>query len=303
MAGEIQMSANDEAAIRGLAARHGLTLVGPLSVNELGLDYRVVMGDAEDGTRWVLRIPRRPDVGAKVGKEAQILALLSRHVPFAVPAWRVVTPELVAYPMLTDSTAMVLEHGSMTPTWMIDQGSLAFADSFAEALAALHAVPVLEAARAEMTVRSPEQARQAIADDIEEVRRELEVNDALYRRWQSWLDDDTSWPGFSVLVHGDLYVGHVVVDRQERVSGMIDWSEARVDDPAIDMSSHLMVFGQEGLERLITGYEKAGGRTWPRMAHHVAERAAVFPVNYALFALRTGDDGHLAAAKAQLAAG
>ena len=27
---------------------------------------------------------------------------------------------------------------------------------------------------------------------------------------------------------------------------MIDWSEARVDDPAIDMAAHLMVFGEEG---------------------------------------------------------
>ncbi|WP_352057406.1 hypothetical protein [Escherichia coli] len=27
---------------------------------------------------------------------------------------------------------------------------------------------------------------------------------------------------------------------------MIDWSEARVDDPAIDMIAHLMVFGEGG---------------------------------------------------------
>ncbi|EIG5349788.1 phosphotransferase, partial [Escherichia coli] len=90
------------------------------------------------------------------------------------------------------------------------------------------------------------------------VRREFVVNDKRLHRWQRWLDDDSSWPDFSVVVHGDLYVGHVLIDNTERVSGMIDWSEARVDDPAIDMAAHLMVFGEEGLAKLLLTYEAAG---------------------------------------------
>ncbi len=55
-----------------------------------------------------------------------------------------------------------------------------------------------------------------------------------------------------MVVHGDLYVGHVLIDNTERVSGMdSDRSEARVDDPAIDMAAHLMVFGEEGLAKLL----------------------------------------------------
>ncbi|EPB1316006.1 TPA: phosphotransferase, partial [Klebsiella pneumoniae] len=105
-----------------------------------------------------------------------------------------------------------------------------------------------------------------------------------------------------VVVHGDLYVGHVLIDNTERVSGMIDWSEARVDDPAIDMAAHLMVFGEEGLAKLLLTYEAAGGRVWPRLAHHIAERLAFGAVTYALFALDSGNEEYLAAAKAQLAA-
>ncbi|MBP1523998.1 phosphotransferase [Salmonella enterica subsp. enterica serovar Worthington] len=97
-----------------------------------------------------------------------------------------------------------------------------------------------------MLIRTPTQARQKVADDVDRVRREFVVNDKRLHRWQRWLDDDSSWPDFSVVVHGDLYVGHVLIDNTERVSGMIDWSEARVDDPAIDMAAHLMVFGEEG---------------------------------------------------------
>lgn len=290
------------AELRALAARYGLRLEGPLTINELGLDYRIVISAVEGGARWVLRIPRRADVSAKVEKEARALAMLRQHLPIAVPDWRIATPELVAYPLLEDSTAIIIQPGSTTPEWVIPQDSEVFAKSFAAALAALHAVPVAAAEAAGMLVRTPAQARQKVADDIDRVRRELEVHEKRLERWQRWLDDDSSWPDFCVPVHGDLYVGHVLVDTSARVTGMIDWSEARVDDPTIDMASHLMVFGEAGLTKLLLDYEAAGGRTWPRLAHHTTERLAVWPVTYALFGLESGDEGHLAVAKAQLAA-
>ncbi len=231
-----------------------------------------------------------------------MLAMLKNRLPFAVPDWRVANAELVAYPMLEDSTAMVIQPGSSTPDWVVPQDSEVFAESFATALAALHAVPISAAVDAGMLIRTPTQARQKVADDVDRVRREFVVNDKRLHRWQRWLDDDSSWPDFSVVVHGDLYVGHVLIDNTERVSGMIDWSEARVDDPAIDMAAHLMVFGEEGLAKLLLTYEAAGGRVWPRLAHHIAERLAFGAVTYALFALDSGNEEYLAAAKAQLAA-
>ncbi|ENE8609660.1 macrolide 2'-phosphotransferase [Shigella flexneri] len=273
----------DTSQLYALAARHGLKLHGPLTVNELGLDYRIVIATVDDGRRWVL-------------------AMLKNRLPFAVPDWRVANAELVAYPMLEDSTAMVIQPGSSTPDWVVPQDSEVFAESFATALAALHAVPISAAVDAGMLIRTPTQARQKVADDVDRVRREFVVNDKRLHRWQRWLDDDSSWPDFSVVVHGDLYVGHVLIDNTERVSGMIDWSEARVDDPAIDMAAHLMVFGEEGLAKLLLTYEAAGGRVWPRLAHHIAERLAFGAVPYALFALDSGNEEYLAAAKAQLAA-
>ena len=236
----------DTSQLYALAARHGLKLHGPLTVNELGLDYRIVIATVDDGRRWVLRIPRRAEVSAKVEPEARVLAMLKNRLPFAVPDWRVANAELVAYPMLEDSTAMVIQPGSSTPDWVVPQDSEVFAESFATALAALHAVPISAAVDAGMLIRTPTQARQKVADDVDRVRREFVVNDKRLHRWQRWLDDDSSWPDFSVVVHGDLYVGHVLIDNTERVSGMIDWSEARVDDPAIDMAAHLMSLVKRG---------------------------------------------------------
>lgn len=38
------------------------------------------------------------------------------------------------------------------------------------------------------------------------------------------------------LVHGDLYVRHLVVDKQHRLTGVIDWGDAHLGDRATDLS-------------------------------------------------------------------
>nr|WP_265342548.1 macrolide 2'-phosphotransferase [Shigella flexneri] len=250
----------------------------------------------------MLRIPRRAEVSAKVEPEARVLqcSRIACRSRCRTGAWP--TPSSLPIPCSKTRLRWSSQPGSSTPDWVVPQDSEVFAESFATALAAPACRPHFRRRDAGMLIRTPTQARQKVADDVDRVRREFVVNDKRLHRWQRWLDDDSSWPDFSVVVHGDLYVGHVLIDNTERVSGMIDWSEARVDDPAIDMAAHLMVFGEEGLAKLLLTYEAAGGRVWPRLAHHIAERLAFGAVTYALFALDSGNEEYLAAAKAQLAA-
>jgi macrolide phosphotransferase len=183
------------------------------------------------------------------------------------------------------------------PTWNIDRKSSVFARSFGQALAALHGVPDA----AGLKVSTPEEIRKTASDEIERVRKEVGVGVELDRRWQAWLDDD-SWPPFTALIHGDLYGAHVLVDDTSRATGILDWTEAEVADPAMDFVFHLMGFGESGLDQLLTEYEAAGGRTWSGMRRHIGERLSAVPVKYALFALTTASDEHLAAARVQLGA-
>ncbi|WP_447286353.1 phosphotransferase [Klebsiella pneumoniae] len=237
----------DTSQLYALAARHGLQLHSPLTVNELGLDYRIVIVTIDDGRRWVLHISRRAEVSAKVGPEAQVLAMLKNRLPFAVPDWRVAMPS--SLPIPCSKTRL-----RWSSAWFVH--------------ARLGRAAGLGGLRGELRDRArrpacrPHFRRRGCPDAhpytdagpsgrwptaLDRVRREFVVNDKRLHRWQRWLDDDSSWPDFSVVVHGDLYVGHVLIDNTGRVGGMIDLSEARVDDPAIDMAAHLMVFGEERL--------------------------------------------------------
>jgi len=76
--------------VASLASAHGLEITpGDIAFNEVGLDLRVAFVTAADRTRWVLRIPRRPDVVAGAKNEARTLALVREHLTVAVPDWRI----------------------------------------------------------------------------------------------------------------------------------------------------------------------------------------------------------------------
>lgn len=291
---------SDEETIATLARRHGLALAGEVETSELGLDFRAAFADDESGAAWVLRIPRRPDVWPRAENEARVLGLLKGRLPVEVPDWRIFTPDLIAYPRLAGTTAVTVEPETGTPTWNIDKDSATFVASLARTLAALHAVDPAEAAQAGLKVSSPEAARRAFADDLDRVKREIGVGESLWNRWRAWLDDDAAWPPFTTLVHGDLHVGHVLVDETSRATGVLDWTEAEVSDPSIDFIFHLMGFGESGLDRLLAAYEQAGGRTWPGLRAQARERLAAFPIKYALFALLSGQPEQLAAARTLL---
>lgn len=175
-----------------LAHRHGLDLSGPMDFNDMGLDFRVVTAADRSGLRWVLRIPRRPDAIKKIEREARALSLLRARVPFAVPDWRIVSAELVAYPRLNDLTALSVDSATNNLIWNIDRNSDAYVSSLGRSLAALHEIPVHEAVNAGLRKSTPADMRERIARDIAQVNNAFDIVPKLKRRWSTWLDDDTS---------------------------------------------------------------------------------------------------------------
>ena len=67
-----------------------------------------------------------------------------------------------------------------------------------------------------------------------------------------------------------------------------------------DFAGHLAVFGEESLKALINEYDKAGGRTWSTMLDQIKERHSASFLKFAVFALNSGNDEYIAAAKTAL---
>jgi macrolide phosphotransferase len=283
-----------------LAARNGLELTGDLTFNEMGLDYRIAFAQDRQGLKWVLRIPRRDDLRAKIEHEARVLRFVKHQLRIQVPDWQVCTPHLIAYPLLDAPIALTYDAQTHVVTWHADPHCDDYIESLAQVLVDLHASPVPEAVSAKLLFSTPEQARAKILTDLARVKSEVGVSDEFERQLKTWVDNETLWPKFSSLIHGDLYAGHLTVDSSSRISGIIDWSEAEVTDPSIDFVGHLAALSPESLETLVSAYARRGGRVWPGMIRQIKARLVASPLRYALYAIQTGNPGHLAAAKSQL---
>ncbi|ARE88703.1 hypothetical protein CLFO_31090 [Clostridium formicaceticum] len=79
-----------------------------------------------------------------------------------------------------------------------------------------------------------------------------------------------------------------MIDKDANVTGLIDWTEAKVTDVSNDFVFYYKVFGEEGLESLIKAYKEAGGYYWPKMKEHIIELVAAYPVAIAEFAIISG---------------
>lgn len=285
--------------ITDLAQRHGITLSSKIVVNEMGLDFQVAFATDDAGQAWVLRIPRRAQSMVRAQYERRILEFLKPRIPVAVPDWRVFSDELIAYPLLPGQPALAF-NAAYEVTWHMDPKSSVFPTHLAEVIASMHAIRLDEAQDAGVECISPDEFRGNFLKKLERVRAEIGIAPALDHRIQAWIDDDRIWPEFGAFTHGDLYAGHVLVDEAARPTAVIDWTEARFNDPSIDFVGHLSVFDSEGLRALLNEYYDLGGRTWPGMQAHITERAAAAPVLYGMFALESGEPIHISGARAQL---
>ncbi|NHN30267.1 macrolide 2'-phosphotransferase [Paenibacillus agricola] len=305
------MSSNNETTdykttvkhILSIAHVHGFDIdTTSVKVNESGLDFLAVFASTKDGLTWVLRTPRRADVVESAAYEKKVLDLLAGHLPVSVPNWQVHTPELIAYKILEGNPAATINPEAKNYEWYLNPESLPelFEQSLAEAMVALHSMDHGAAIAAGVRVLQPNEVRQALAEKMETVQRNFGVSQALWERWQRWLADDTFWPNHSSLVHGDLHPGHIVVDPVGKVTGLLDWTEAEVADPAIDFTMYYALFGASGLSSLIERYEQAGGLVWPRMHEHIIEMMAAYPMLIAMFAQKSGLEEYRVMARAAL---
>ncbi|HVK76644.1 MAG TPA: macrolide 2'-phosphotransferase [Kofleriaceae bacterium] len=290
-------------ALLAAARAAGLDLTTTATeLDTTGLDFLVVHAHDAAGVPWIVRTPRRPDVVVAAAREARVLALVAPRLPVAVPDWRVHTDDVIAYPRLPGTPAVTIDAAG-GPTWnLIDPAapSDAFLDGFAAAVAALAAIPTADAAQAGVPVHTIADTRAAFARAADATRAALAPSDATWARWQRWLADDASWPTHAALVHGDLHPGHLLLDDGGRLTGVLDWTEAHIGDPSIDLAMFVGCFGRPALERLLPRLVARGLPTWPRLVDHCVERWHAFPVLGAEWALRTGNDAVLAHARSHL---
>ena len=247
---------------RALVERHapGLRIERLVAV-EQGWDSAVV----EVNDEWIFRFPRRSQVVEWLRREVALLPELAAALPVPVPRFEVVgeaeSLELVGYRKLHGSALDAAVAGGADPR--------ALAGQLGAFLAALHRFDV---ARAEQLGLPPADAPAWLArygefrDWCE--RRALPLLSIGDRRSAGAMFEDffsRACSGFAIaVVHADLGPEHVLC-RGDVVSGVIDWGDVRIGDPALDFAWLLHGVGDEFADELLAAYGEAGGVVDPEL--------------------------------------
>ncbi|HAX72412.1 MAG TPA: macrolide 2'-phosphotransferase, partial [Firmicutes bacterium] len=277
-------------------------LENSLIFNESGMDFLVVFAKDIYGKEWVLRFPRRDDVIQTTEVEKDILDLVNQNVNFEAPKWEIFQNDMIAYQKLKGFPMGTINHEIQDYEYEMDINNipLCFYESFAKLLVDLHAISPDKVVSTQLTVFSTNEIREDMRCRMEKIKETLGVSEALWNRWQIWLNQDELWPKEVGFIHGDVHPGHILINSKSEVTGLIDWTEGKVSDISIDFVVFYKLFNESGLDKLISAYKNAGGYVWPKMKEHIIELTAASPVAIAEFALKSQLDSVMEYAKYEL---
>ena len=218
---------------------------------EGGWDYVVF----EVNGAWIVRIPRRPEVRAWLLKETRLLPELAPTLPLPVPAFEVNHGDsalpFVAYRRIEgDPIDQLLE----LPVDLREMG-----ERLGRFLASLHGFPAARAGELTRTDRTTWMRELRLLRDEGEATVFPLLSPEERVRAQRMFDNffESSASVEATLVHADLGPDHILCAR-DSVTGVIDWSDACVGDPAIDFGWLLHSTPSVFVEGIRAGYGRDG---------------------------------------------
>ena len=277
--------------LKQLAEKRGLDILEEtIKINESGVDFLVAHAKDQKGDKWILRVPRRPESMRNALIEKNALKLISNYASFQVPDWSIFTEGLISYKQLSGVPAATIDVEQQGYVWIFDETNVPqeYDYSLGKILANLHSLPQQEFKNIGVEFLSASELRSSMKQRMEGVKEKYYVNPCLWDRWQAWLAEDSLWPAHVGVKHGDLHLGHILIDKNNHVTGIIDWTEVGIADVSVDFMSHYLLFGNDGLKKLIDAYDNAGGKTWSRMDEHIVELLTTSGITVAEYAQVSG---------------
>ncbi|WP_380170174.1 phosphotransferase [Kineococcus sp. DHX-1] len=236
------------------AAVRNLDVVAAGPAEDDGADFDVALAVGADGTRYVVRAPRRAAAAAALDAEVELLTgLHGLHdpLPFAVPS--------VAGTLALPDGGRCVVHPEL-PGHPLDPGTLrpgpGLAASLGTGLAALHQIDGSVFSEAGVPVYDAEEYRRRRLSELDRAAGTGHVPPRLLTRWEALMEDVTHWRFAATPVHGDLVGEHVRTDGAA-VTGVTGWVDAKIADPADDFAWLAVGADPDALESVLEAYAHA----------------------------------------------
>ena len=246
----------------------------------------------EVNQEWIFRFPRRSEVERQLEKEIALLPELAPTLSFPIPqfvfawdggqAWEqpfVGYRKIPGIPLDEDLGG----HGQ----------SNVLAQQLARFLSELHSFSPNRAEALGVPSYSPAQWRDGYQEMYTRVQNQvfplLSPSAGKDHRalWDGFLECDACLQFRPVLIHHDLGAEHILCDpEQGSISGIIDWGDAAVGDPALDFVGIDYSFGREFTASVLASYlGEVGEAFWNRVDFYVG----IIPCYGVLYGLEVQD--------------
>jgi aminoglycoside 2''-phosphotransferase len=220
----------------------------------------------------IFRFPMRDDVVPYLQKELHLLPVLEQALSTPVPHFAYIGHGDASYPYMfvgyRKLGGVALEDESITPEQLA-----VLAPALAAFLSELHSFPIAQAARAGVQEHTAAQWRERYQGLYTDLQKrvfpllDVELRAQSERLWENFLDDRALFAFQHVLIHSDLGCEHIFCDPLRGVlTGIIDWGDATIGDPALDFVGLHSGRGREFTERVLALYQGTlDAAFWRRM--------------------------------------
>lgn len=207
--------------------------------------------------KWIFRFPRRGEVAAAMEKEVRLLSFLDDRLPADVPR--------VVYQARHGEDGSLLFCGyERLPGDGLDAagaGMPELAQQIGELLSSLHQVRLPAALLVDFPPASPQDWRNEYQDEYRWVQQQVfpllpeNARQAAQKFWLDYLEQPACFEFQPVFLHGDLGAEHLLYDSASaRLTGVIDWQDARWGDPALDFVGLYWLAGWQFVQCVLQHY-------------------------------------------------
>lgn len=244
-----------------------------------GMDNQAVEVNGD----WLFRFPKRAEGEPPLRMELGLLPRLEEIVPVRLPRYELVGRADERFPYLFAGYCKLpgVPALGLPPPPVEDLSPV-----LAQVLSAIHSFPAEEAMRLGVFVEpedSISRQREEACGWLEELRSALPAS--LFAGVESRLAPDrqpASYGGPARFLHADFSAEHLLVDPATKaVTGLIDWTDASVGDPALDFSYLWVWQGEPLVSAILRDYT-------PTVDVHFRERVDFHGLCTALAELKYG---------------
>ncbi|MCU1570834.1 MAG: macrolide 2-phosphotransferase [Naasia sp.] len=233
----------------------------PFTSNRHG-DFDTALLTARDGSHYLVRVPNSPAAEAAQNAELTALASLSSGVrsrlPFTLSTF--IGQSVVRSPAgapARRATVYEFVYGRRVRLERLYPGPLA--ESIGSAIAAVHGLPTSFVIDAGLPVVTAIDSLRSVVGIMDRAAATSRVPAALLSRWESATDDTSLWQYQPTVIHGAMNADALLhsADSEDRIVGVIGWSDLRVGDPARDLSWILSAPSADTVDLVLDTYGEA----------------------------------------------